>query len=187
MFAAVGQHDTKKEAETLATKILRIKMWDGEDGSKVCLVSSPLDVVLWCIVVTTNRLQKTDACDNFSGNAMCKTSLAKCSVVHLHASLHPLAFPSFPLDILLHLARSSLFQLISPPSPFPSGANHQRSIPIHSVRCDTQRHQARLSPVGTPGVCTRALRAFREQSPSWVPGGAGTRWRVSGNDGCSAD
>jgi len=35
VFAAVGQHDTKKEAETLATKILRMKMWDGEDGSKV--------------------------------------------------------------------------------------------------------------------------------------------------------
>lgn len=37
VFAAVGQHDTKKEAETLASKVLRMRMWDGEDGAKVCL------------------------------------------------------------------------------------------------------------------------------------------------------
>ena len=37
VFAAVGQHDTKKEAETLASKVLRMKIWDGEDGAKVCL------------------------------------------------------------------------------------------------------------------------------------------------------
>jgi D-tyrosyl-tRNA(Tyr) deacylase len=38
VFAAVNQHDTKKEAESLAGKVLRMKMWDDEAGTgKVCV------------------------------------------------------------------------------------------------------------------------------------------------------
>jgi len=35
VLAAVGQHDTKREAEGLAGKVLRMRLWDGDDGSKV--------------------------------------------------------------------------------------------------------------------------------------------------------
>jgi len=38
VLAAVGQHDTKREAEGLAGKVLKMRMWDGEDGSKVSFV-----------------------------------------------------------------------------------------------------------------------------------------------------
>ncbi|KAJ8612491.1 hypothetical protein MRB53_037420 [Persea americana] len=36
VFAAVGRDDTTKEAESLAAKVLKMKMWDGDDGSKAC-------------------------------------------------------------------------------------------------------------------------------------------------------
>ncbi|KAI9849930.1 MAG: D-tyrosyl-tRNA(Tyr) deacylase [Sclerophora amabilis] len=34
VFAAVAPGDTRKEVEQLAAKILKMKMWDGEDGSR---------------------------------------------------------------------------------------------------------------------------------------------------------
>lgn len=40
VLAAINVHDTKKEAESLAAKVLKLKMWDEEEekgGGKVCL------------------------------------------------------------------------------------------------------------------------------------------------------
>ncbi|KAI9777146.1 MAG: D-tyrosyl-tRNA(Tyr) deacylase [Candelina submexicana] len=34
VFAAVAPGDTKKEVEQMASKVLRLKMWDGEDGGR---------------------------------------------------------------------------------------------------------------------------------------------------------
>lgn len=36
IFAAIGPNDTKKDAESMASKILKMKMWPDESGSGVC-------------------------------------------------------------------------------------------------------------------------------------------------------
>lgn len=35
VFAAIGPNDTKKDAESMATKVLKMKMWPDESGSSV--------------------------------------------------------------------------------------------------------------------------------------------------------
>ena len=35
VFAAVGPDDTRKDADTLATKLLKLKMWPDEGGANV--------------------------------------------------------------------------------------------------------------------------------------------------------
>lgn len=35
VLAAVGPHDTEKDAETLAAKILKLKMWPDDSGANV--------------------------------------------------------------------------------------------------------------------------------------------------------
>jgi D-tyrosyl-tRNA(Tyr) deacylase len=35
VFAAVAPGDTEKDAEQLASKVLKLRLWDGEDGSRV--------------------------------------------------------------------------------------------------------------------------------------------------------
>ncbi len=43
VFAAVAPGDTEKEMESMANKVLRMKLWDDEAGGRVCspqLVSS---------------------------------------------------------------------------------------------------------------------------------------------------
>lgn len=35
VLAAVGVGDTEKEADSLAAKVLKLKIWDGENGSRV--------------------------------------------------------------------------------------------------------------------------------------------------------
>lgn len=37
VLAAINVHDTKKEVDSMAAKVLKLKMWDEEDGGKVCL------------------------------------------------------------------------------------------------------------------------------------------------------
>lgn len=37
VFAAVAPGDTEKEIDSLANKVLRMKMWDDESGGRVCL------------------------------------------------------------------------------------------------------------------------------------------------------
>lgn len=34
IFAAIGKDDTTKEVESMASKVLKVKLWDGEDGKK---------------------------------------------------------------------------------------------------------------------------------------------------------
>lgn len=36
VFAGVGKDDTAKDAESAAGKLLRMKLWDDENGAKVC-------------------------------------------------------------------------------------------------------------------------------------------------------
>ena len=35
VFAAIGPNDTRKDAETMASKVLKMKMWPDESGSSV--------------------------------------------------------------------------------------------------------------------------------------------------------
>jgi D-tyrosyl-tRNA(Tyr) deacylase len=35
VLAAVGVGDTEKEADSLAAKVLKLKIWDGENGTRV--------------------------------------------------------------------------------------------------------------------------------------------------------
>jgi D-aminoacyl-tRNA deacylase len=35
VFAAIGPNDTRKDAETMAAKVLKMKMWPDESGSSV--------------------------------------------------------------------------------------------------------------------------------------------------------
>jgi D-Tyr-tRNAtyr deacylase len=37
VFAAVAPGDTEKEADSLASKVLKMKLWDDESGGRVCL------------------------------------------------------------------------------------------------------------------------------------------------------
>lgn len=37
VLAAVAPGDTEKDAESLANKVLKLKMWDDEAGGRVCL------------------------------------------------------------------------------------------------------------------------------------------------------
>ena len=34
IFAALAKEDTVKEAQSMASKVLKVKLWDGEDGKK---------------------------------------------------------------------------------------------------------------------------------------------------------
>lgn len=36
VFAAMAPGDTEKEAESLANKILKLKLWDDDNGGRVC-------------------------------------------------------------------------------------------------------------------------------------------------------
>lgn len=36
VFAAVAPGDTEKEMESMANKVLRLKLWDDESGGTVC-------------------------------------------------------------------------------------------------------------------------------------------------------
>lgn len=38
VFAAMAPGDTEKDAESLANKVLKLKMWDDENGGRVCTV-----------------------------------------------------------------------------------------------------------------------------------------------------
>lgn len=39
VFAAVAPGDTEKEADSLATKVVRMKLWDDEEGGRVSAAS----------------------------------------------------------------------------------------------------------------------------------------------------
>lgn len=50
VFAAVAPGDTEKEMDTLASKVLRMKLWDDEAGGRVRLLPSlpSLQVLVAC-------------------------------------------------------------------------------------------------------------------------------------------
>ena len=66
VFAAVDRDDTPKEVESMAAKVLKMKMWPDEDGGPVCL----------CLMIGVHLLIED------SGSIMSKTSRAKYSVVY---------------------------------------------------------------------------------------------------------
>jgi D-Tyr-tRNAtyr deacylase len=40
VFAGIGKNDTTKDAEAMASKVLKFKMWEDDNGSKVGLFFS---------------------------------------------------------------------------------------------------------------------------------------------------
>ena len=36
VFAAIGPNDTKKDADSMASKVLKLRMWPDQSGSGVC-------------------------------------------------------------------------------------------------------------------------------------------------------
>jgi D-Tyr-tRNAtyr deacylase len=73
VFAAVAPGDTEKEADSLAAKVLKLKLWDDEAGGRVRSLSG---IVASCCVAhgSDNR---------GSGKRMSRTSTAKSSVVRI--------------------------------------------------------------------------------------------------------
>ena len=45
MLAAVSKDDTEKDVESMAGKVLKLKMWDDEDGGRVSKLSGMLEAV----------------------------------------------------------------------------------------------------------------------------------------------
>ena len=65
VLAAVGQHDTHKEAESLAAKILKIKMWDDGEGGRwkqnvQDIGGEILSVSQFTLLATTKKGNKPD-------------------------------------------------------------------------------------------------------------------------------
>lgn len=45
VLAAVSKDDTEKDVESMAGKVLKLKMWDDEDGGRVSKLSEMLEAV----------------------------------------------------------------------------------------------------------------------------------------------
>ena len=45
VFAAVSKDDTEKDVESMAGKVLKLKMWDDEDGGRVSKLSEMLEAL----------------------------------------------------------------------------------------------------------------------------------------------
>lgn len=41
VFAAVAPGDSEKEAQQIANKVLKMKLWDDEKGGRVCVALAP--------------------------------------------------------------------------------------------------------------------------------------------------
>ena len=74
VFAAVAPGDTRKDAEALARKVLKMKLWEAEDGTRVGEIDIPLapsrqeTLLTHCLLVT-------------SGNGAFKTLTVRSCVV----------------------------------------------------------------------------------------------------------
>lgn len=56
VFAAVGPGDTEQEADSLASKVLKMRMWDGDTGARVQdLDASEIETHLMARVVEEER------------------------------------------------------------------------------------------------------------------------------------
>jgi hypothetical protein len=73
VFAAVAPGDTEKDVESLAAKVLKMRLWDDEAGGRVRSHSA-------CVF----RLKK-DSNSLHSGSRMFKISVEKSSVVRDHS------------------------------------------------------------------------------------------------------
>jgi len=49
IFAAIGKDDTIKEVESMASKVLKVKLWDGEDGKKWKCNVSDIEGEILCV------------------------------------------------------------------------------------------------------------------------------------------
>ena len=55
VFAAVGKDDTQAEVEKMASKVLKMQMWDDEEGGKVSCASSVLHALFMLIATRSGR------------------------------------------------------------------------------------------------------------------------------------
>jgi len=65
VFAAVGKDDTQKEAESMASKILKVKLWDDDKGGKWKCNVQEIDGEVLCVsqftlLATTKKGNKPD-------------------------------------------------------------------------------------------------------------------------------
>jgi len=49
VFAAVAPGDTEKEADSLAAKVLKLKLWDDDSGGRVRCIPAPIPLPLACL------------------------------------------------------------------------------------------------------------------------------------------
>lgn len=84
VLAAVAKDDSKKEVESMASKILKVKMWDADDGSK------------W-----KRNVQEID------GEVLCGTFPSTISI-------HPFIYPSFLACTLIIMLLPSSFPIHPP-------------------------------------------------------------------------
>ena len=89
MFAAVDRDDTPKDVESMAAKVLKMKMWPDDSGGPV---RDPSLV----------RNTYVSYCD--SGNTASKISAAKCSVVRWVADSVDASL-TLPYSVSIHIAR----------------------------------------------------------------------------------
>lgn len=76
VFAAVAPGDTEREADSLAAKVLKLKLWDDETGGRVrCLAD-----------IAVPQLSRRALTAWISGRRMSRTSTVKSSVVRNQAS-----------------------------------------------------------------------------------------------------
>ncbi len=55
VFAAIGSEDTKKDAESMASKVLKMKMWPDETDAKVSQISARMERELMFAAMETKR------------------------------------------------------------------------------------------------------------------------------------
>lgn len=70
VFAAVAPGDTEKEADSLANKVVKMKLWDDEDGGRVSEAFCP-----GCETLAEHLI------GGDSGKEVSQTLRARCSVV----------------------------------------------------------------------------------------------------------
>ena len=68
VFAAIGKDDTTKEAESMASKVLKVKFWDGDDGKKWKQNVQDIDGDVLCgkpTVISTIKVKPAHVSSNF--------------------------------------------------------------------------------------------------------------------------
>ncbi len=80
VFAAVAPHDTEKEVDALAAKVLKMRLWDDDNGGRVCIGS---DLCYHRSLECRYPLLFSHRLSNYyeSGKWMCKISVERYCVV----------------------------------------------------------------------------------------------------------